>query len=396
MSYALPQVLAAPESPRTAPVFLTKDDALPMEDRPRILVVDDENGPRQSLRVVLKEHYEVRLAEGVDEALSLLEQFTVNLIITDIRMPHRTGIDLLREVRGRGDEIDVILLTGYGELGTAMEAMNHGAFAYLEKPFDHQEMLAKVAACIERQLRERDRRAMERLAIEANRFSTLGRMMSGTMHDLGTPLSVLGANLEILYCAAETEQARHRLGTMRDQLLHCTDLVRTAMNFLRQPPAGSAQFSLNGAVEMCLDVARPVLRRHGVEVRKQLAADLPACRGELILVRQAVLNLIYNACQAMQDEAGVRHLILETQPLADGILLSVEDTGPGVPLKDRERIFGSMYTTKGKDGTGLGLTVVRNVMGQHGGTARLVASAGKGARFELQFPIPQDPAGESR
>lgn len=393
MSCALPRVLVAPDSPRTAPAFLPMEDPLQIGNRPGILVVDDENGPRQSLRLVLKEHYEVRLAEGVEEALSVLDEFTVNLVITDIRMPHRTGIDLLREVRGRRDDIDVILLTGYGELGTAMEAMHHGAFAYLEKPFDHTEMLDKVARCIERQLRERDRRAMERLAIEANRFSTLGRMMSGTMHDMGTPLSVLGANLEILYCAAETEQARHRLGTMRDQLLHCTDLVRTAMNFLRQPPEGAAQFSLNGAVEMCLDVARPVLRRHSVEVRKLLAADLPNCRGELILVRQAVLNLIYNACQAMQDEPGIRHITIETKGTPDGILLSVEDTGPGVRLEDRERIFGSMYTTKGKDGTGLGLTVVRNVMRQHGGTARLVAPTGKGARFELQLPFPHDATG---
>jgi signal transduction histidine kinase len=161
------------------------------------------------------------------------------------------------------------------------------------------------------------------------------------------------------------------------------------MNFLRQPPDGEARFSLNGAVEMCLDVARPVLRRSEIEVRKRLSPDLPMCRGELILVRQAVLNLIYNACQAMQGEAGLRRIVVETRLQGDTLLLAVEDSGPGVPFKDRERIFGTMYTTKGRDGTGLGLTVVRNVMHRHGGTVRLVSSEGRGARFELQFPLTQ-------
>ena len=384
MNLALPEALCKIDGPPRA--LKAEKTVHPLGERAVILVVDDENGPRQSLRMVLKEDYEVRLAESVDEALALLEELQVNLIISDIRMPRRTGIDLLRAVRERHKDIEVILLTGYGELSTAMEAMEYGAFAYLEKPFDQDALLEKIGQCMEKQSRERERSAMERLAFEANQFSMLGRMISGTMHDLGTPLSVLSANLEMLLYAEQSENTKRRLCTMRDQILHCTDLVRTAMNFLRQPSESTALFNVNSAVEMCLDVARPVLRKHAVPVRKRLATQLPSCSGDVVLVRQAVLNLIYNACQAMHGEPEPRRITIETRISGNSVLLAVEDTGPGVPFRDRERIFDSLYSTKGKEGTGLGLTVVRNVMQRHGGTARLAAPTGRGARFELLFP----------
>ncbi len=356
------------------------------DERAHILVVDDENGPRQSLRMLLKEEFEVHMAENVPAALRLLSEAPIDVIISDIRMPAHSGLDLLEAVRERFPGVGVILLTGYGQLDTAVKAVELGAFAYMEKPFDSAAMVAKVRACVEKRRFEEERQALEYLAVEANRFATVGRLMSGTMHDLGTPLSVIGAHLEILLGSVDHPEIEKRLLTMQSQLHHCNDLVRTSMNFLRQSGASEAPFSLNDVARVCLDVARPLLRRHDIQLQFDQSPTLACSKGDMVLVRQAVLNVIYNACQAMHGQEEPRFLKLRTWNDDQQVYLAVQDSGPGVPEKDRDRIFKTLYSTKGKEGTGLGLAVVRLVMRQHGGDVCLEPHPGRGARFLLTLP----------
>lgn len=355
----------------------------------RILVVDDENGPRQALRMLLKEEFDILMADSVVAATEVLEENEVDVVVTDIRMPRQTGMDLLRHVKSNYPDIEVIILTGYGQLDTAMEAIDFGAFAYLEKPFDNQMMVEKIYACLDKQRREEERRAMEFLALEANRFDTLGRLVSGTMHDLGTPLSVIGTNLDILMDNPEKMDRGTRFETMRSQVEYCNDLVRTTMNFLRQSPTDDAPFNLNSVLQLCLDVARPQLLSMNVAVVSDLENDLDDAMGDMVLVRQAVLNLIYNACQAMEEQEQARQLRIQTYRSGDRLCVSVQDSGPGIAAGQEEVIFDALFTTKGNQGTGLGLAVVRNVMERHNGTARLESEEGCGARFILEFPAPQ-------
>ena len=384
---ATPEERSARRAPQPKPRTLGRPPIdFDFNTTPRILIVDDENGPRQSLRMLLKEDYDVSLATGVDDALAQLAEASVDIIITDIRMPHKTGMDLLREVREDNSDIEFIILTGYGELDTAMKAIEYGACAYLEKPFDHRIMLEKIRACVEKRRREEDRKALECLTMEANRFETLGRLVSGTMHDLGTPLSVLGTHLELLSADPTVESLMKRLGTMESQVRHCTELVRSTMNFLRHTPDEQSPFDINTAVEVCLDVARPLLIRQQVTLRTDLSPDISICVGDFVMVRQAILNLIYNACQAMEAQADPREIIIKTRSENNQLALTIEDTGPGIPEKDRQRIFYTLFTTKGKKGTGLGLSVVKNVMHQHGGEVALLPGEGRGACFKLTFP----------
>jgi signal transduction histidine kinase len=352
----------------------------------RVLVVDDENGPRQALRMLLKEEYAVDMADSVANAMTVLEDKPVDVIVSDIRMPTETGLDLLRKVRTRFPDVQVIILTGYGHLDTAMKAVEYGAFAYLEKPFDNDVMLDKVRACMQRHQHEEDRRALEYLALEANRFETLGRLVSGTLHDLGTPMTVLSSHLEILMEEPEGKPLLPRLETMRSQVEHCSDLVRTTMNFLRQSPEKQSTFSMNEAVALCMEVAKPLFRRLGVVSTLSLSTNLGPSQGDVVLIRQAVLNLINNACQAMADVDGDRELEISTWRDSDKIYLSVHDTGPGVPEELRDKIFDTLYTTKGNEGTGLGLVVVRSVMHRYGGEVSLAEDSSHGAKFVLSFP----------
>ena len=351
-----------------------------------MLVVDDENGPRQALRMLLKEDYTVHMASGVQAALEVLKQEKIDLIITDIRMPNQTGLDLLREVKRGYPDIQVIMLTGYGQLDTAVEAIHQGAFAYIEKPFDSEKMLEKIRAGLDKRRRRQERRNMEYLALEANRFETLGHLVGGALHDMGGPLSVIGSHLELLAHKPDRHDLVDRLETMRSQVAHCNDLVRTTMNYLRRSPEDRTTLNLNAVAGLCLDISKPFLMGQNIQVVVSFAEDLGVCEGNMVLVRQAVINLIHNACQAMQDCQEPRQLLLQTWSEEESLCFSVQDNGPGIPEEDRERIFEALYTIKGNDGTGLGLAVVRNVMSRHNGTVELMPHKTAGARFVLRFP----------
>src|SRR5690606_29183709 len=101
--------------------------------RGRILIVDDENGPRQALRMLLKEEHDVFLAEDVAKAQDLLRSEPIDLVITDLRMPKQSGVELLRWTKNQYPETEVIILTGFGELDSAMNAVEYGALAYIVK-----------------------------------------------------------------------------------------------------------------------------------------------------------------------------------------------------------------------------------------------------------------------
>jgi signal transduction histidine kinase len=358
------------------------------------LVVDDENGPRQALRMLLKEFYDVHLAPSVAEALKVVEQKDVDIIITDLRMPQQTGVDLLRQVKAAHPDIQVIILTGYGQLETAVKAVEYGAFAYIEKPFDNDALLRQVDMALAKRRQDSERRSLENLALEANRFQTLGRVVSGMIHDLGTPLSVIGSHLEMMIHCPDKGDTESRLQVMLSQVHHCGDIVRTTMNFLRNQPQTNAAFSLNDVLDACIEVGRPFLQQQRVTVRRDLSSSLGQCAGDFTLVRQAILNLITNACQAMEKQTEAKEIIIRSWAEEAFVCLSVQDTGSGILPENRQKVFDTFFSTKGEKGTGLGLAVVRNVMVRHGGEVLLGDGGGRGAVFILKFPAA--PSGESR
>lgn len=355
--------------------------------RGRILIVDDENGPRQALRMLLKEDHDVFLAVDVPSAQAILAAEPIDLVITDLRMPRQSGVELLRWIKTHFHDVEVIILTGFGELDSAMTAVECGALAYVVKPFDTQVMLRHVEEGLAKRMEEMERRRLEELALEANRFETLGRFVTGMLHDLGTPLAVITGQLEIVLNKEDNNLPRERLNIIHGQIGLCTDIVRSAMNFLRHETQRFSILNINDVAEACLGVSTPVLQKLGIAVKRELAQNIPICQGDFVLLRQAVLNLINNACQAMEQQEGVRELTVRTWRDPEHICIAVSDTGPGVPPELRTKIFDTFFSTKGERGTGLGLAAVKNIMRRHNGDVVVRENAAGGAEFVLRFPV---------
>jgi signal transduction histidine kinase len=356
--------------------------------RPEVLVVDDENGPRQALRMLLKEDYEVYLASNVPDALDILREQSIELVITDVRMPKFTGVDLLRDCKEINPDIQVIIFTGYGQLETAMKAVEYGAFAYMEKPFENSVMMNMVKSAQGKYRREKERRIFEDLAMEASRFETLGRLVSGTMHDLGTPLTVLSSHIELMLMCPDRDDITKRLETMKSQVQYCAEMTKATMGYLRHDQRPGSLIQINAIIQTCHAVGKPLLRETRVDIEVNTEEDLPEVKGDMVLLRQAIMNLITNACQAMKELDTPHRLFVTTWQENGQVCVSVEDTGPGIPKAMRESVFDTFFSTKGKSGTGLGLGVVRNVMLRCHGTAALEDGRnGAGACFVLRLPI---------
>ena len=171
-----------------------------------VLVIDDERGPRESLRILLKNDFNVVCADSVDWGLQLLKESQPDAIVMDIRMPDKTGIEGLREIRAIDPSVAVIMLTGFGTLETAQEAIRLGADDYLKKPFDAREMQEIITRNVHKTQIERRRWRAEKELLTLNqqlqeelgekeRLAALGQKSAELVHDLRNPLtSVLGCS----------------------------------------------------------------------------------------------------------------------------------------------------------------------------------------------------------
>ena len=178
-------------------------------DLPQILVIDDEMGPRESLRMLLKPDYQVHTADCVEAGIKLLKEKQPDTIVMDIRMPGMTGIEGLRKIREIDPHLSVIMLTGFGALETAKEALRLGANDYISKPFDAREMREVIRRNVERtrvqrtsesaaaEIKELNNRLLKELA-QKERLASLGQASAEFVHDLGNPLTIVWGYVQML------------------------------------------------------------------------------------------------------------------------------------------------------------------------------------------------------
>ncbi|MCC6526254.1 MAG: HAMP domain-containing protein [Polyangiaceae bacterium] len=229
--------------------------------------------------------------------------------------------------------------------------------------------------------------------VQAERLATIGKMAAHITHEVRNPLSSIGLNLELL----EEELANGPAAPEAAQLLAAIKaeverLAQIAEQYLAAARAPRLELELGDAaavVHACLRFVAPELRRAGVTTRLEVEDDLPPVVLDAARLRQALLNLIRNAREAMPRGGELRLYLSRT---AEGVALGVEDEGPGIPEEHRRTIFDPFFTTKER-GTGLGLAVTRAVVEAHGGTIRCEPGReGRGTRFvlSLRSALPQE------
>ncbi|MPY73837.1 MAG: PAS domain S-box protein [Alphaproteobacteria bacterium] len=225
---------------------------------------------------------------------------------------------------------------------------------------------------------------------QKEKIAALGSLLAGLAHELNNPLSVVSGQSLMLEDAADDEGIVRRARRIRDAAERCSRTVRTFLAMARSRAPARVAIALNDSVGSALDLVSHSLQSSGVAVQLDLDPALPPVTADADQLHHVVSNLVVNAEHALRETEPPRTLTVATR--ADGeawqVVLTVADNGPGVPADIAERVFEPFFTTKaGASGTGIGLSLCRDIVTTHGGTIELSANEPSGAVFTVRLPM---------
>ena len=235
-------------------------------------------------------------------------------------------------------------------------------------------------------------RALQMDLAHTNRLATLGQLVASIAHEVNQPIGAVrnNAHAALRFLAGnppDLAEVAEALECMVHETYRVGDIINGIRDQVRKAPPRKEVVDLNDAIEEVIGIVRGELSKHRVSTRMLLADGLPSVYGDRVQLQQVILNLILNAIEAMiglDDDA--RELVVSTSSTpADGLHVSVGDSGPGVAPEDRERIFESFYTTKG-GGLGIGLSICRSIIDAHAGRLWVDARQPRGAAFRFTLP----------
>ena len=371
----------------------------------KVLIIDDDFGPRESLRILLKYDYEVFVASSVAEGITQIRAHSFDTIILDNRMPGRSGLEGIADIRQLDENVSIIMLTGYGTLETACEAFRNRATDFMTKPPDTDAMLAAVAKNVALSTAKRTRANVSRELAELNMNLTaelaetrplvkLGQRSDEIIHDLGNPLTILTCCIDLLQ--TKVDEMRLEDGTqwmealgyiqmIKKSVQHCCSLS-DAWRQLRDDVSGAHEvIEARRFLLETVDALQPMAGMAGVKLSIDCADMLGDAEIEIDVtqMRRVVQNLVVNAVQATEPQRGS---VLLKGKTADGQLtISVLDNGPGIPPERLAIIFEPYFSTK-ENGTGLGLAISRRIVEEHQGSLFAKSEHGEGATFSINLP----------
>jgi signal transduction histidine kinase len=394
-----------------------------------MLVVDDEEGPRLSLRMVFKNDFRVFTVENGEQAIEFARRNHVHVAILDIRMAGRSGIEVLRSLKEIDPNVEVMMLTAYETIETARQALRLGACDYLSKPFD----LPTIREAAARALRlrrisetvlatqERLRRLTDQLhdtKLKEEMARTTNQIYAGVLHDINNPLTIIVGYVEMLELrlakvsflhGADLEAVREDLTTISKQVNTCFAIATRYLRSLGKRHFSNREVRVN---QVLVDL-QTLLKHHpaikgGHLAVKFLDKDTAALINGTELI-QILLNLTINAFQSTSKDQtvwvtaevvpqplpldtlcdGPEDVVIGREPLANEpplVALSVLDQGPGIAPEVLPHIFEPYFTTKADKGTGLGLAIVSRLVQDHRGLLHAKTKLGEGTRMTVYFP----------
>jgi len=403
-------------------------EATPTKRRGLLLIVDDEDGPRQSLRVIFKDEYDLQMAEDGPTAIELAQKHPIDVAVLDIRMAGMSGIEVLERLKFVNPEIEAIMITAFETTDTIRQALRLRACDYINKPFDIATIRAAVAQAMQRRVLEGEIHSsaekvqellteLQNQRIEEQIAKTRGDIYASIIHDINGPLTVISGFVQVLnqrlnrssqLAVEDLEFIKDRLRIIARQVSNCIEISRRYLGFLRRQ---SSEHAPRVSVNQLFKDLEQLMRVHpSVQDNEHsitpLAEDISVKINGTDLI-QILLNLAVNAFQCVprkhrveiggeilrapldlsrfKDGPNDRLLNVEstdnTPPL---VKLWVRDNGPGIPPEVLPKIFQPYFTTKGaRQGTGLGLSIVQRLIKEGHGALHVHTQPGQGTTFTI-------------
>jgi signal transduction histidine kinase len=404
--------------------------AAPAADAPdavhacKILIIDDEEPNVRLLERVLTRAGFENFISTTDsrEAAALFADFQPDLVLTDWLMPEVDGcavIEQLRALTATDDYLPIVVLTADITPQTRKRALTAGATDFLTKPFDQIEVLLRMRNLLQARLshlliqaqnvnleasvRQRtielehaldELRHSQQQVIQQERLAALGTMAGGIAHDFNNALSVIMGFGELLLRDAEDgltrENATLPLTTILTAAEDAAKIVHRLRGFYR-PEENCDQhipIDLNKLIEQAISLTRPRWKTAATADGRAITitaepGEIPCIAGDATELREVLTNLIFNAVDALPEGGAIS---LHTGMEGDTVVLKIRDTGTGMSEEVRRRCLEPFFTTKGQQGTGLGLSMVFGIVHRHAGTIDIESEPGQGTTFTLRLP----------
>lgn len=390
----------------------------------RILMVDDDVSCLCLLESVLN-RLRFKQTRQLTEPTQILEAFDAyapDLVITDVGMPELDGFQLVEQLRNylpRDSGLPILVLTGSANPQVKRRALLAGATDILFKPFDSAEMQMRVRnllqarfqhleiqshnRALEQKVAERTAELASALAevqnsqrriVQQERFRAFGEMAGGVVHDFNNALmSIIGYSDLLLQDEApadDGDRLRHYLKTINMAGRDASHVVSRLRDFYRPREENDvfAAVEVNHLMEEIVPLTKPKWHGQALETGRAIRLELelqkvPPVLGNGVELREIFMNLVFNAVDAL-PEGGV--ITLRTEALGDTVKIEVADTGTGMTEEVRQRCLEPFFSTKGEQGTGLGLAMVFGIIRRHQGTLDIETAPGCGTTFRLTLP----------
>jgi signal transduction histidine kinase len=392
--------------------------------RGRILAVDDEISTLCLLESVLRRlgFHQLRTTTNPGDILALIDEYQPDLILTDLDMPDMDGFELVQRVRAhlpRQACLPILVLTGNLDGSSKRRALTVGATDILFKPFESSELQMRVRNLLQTRLQhleiERQNQALEHKVVERTselaqalaelkesqrqvvqqaRFRAFGEMAGGVVHDFNNALMSIIGYSDILLEDSSLREDQELLGqylkTINTAGRDASHVVSRLRDFYR-PREDSDIFAavrMNDLLEQVVLLTRPKWHDKALESGRAIRIELelqrvPAVFGNGSELREVLTNLIFNAVDAIPD-GGV--ITLRTETVGESVKIEVADTGVGMSEEVRQRCLEPFFSTKGEQGTGLGLPMVFGIIRRHDGTLDIDTAPGCGTTFRIVLP----------
>jgi signal transduction histidine kinase len=380
--------------------------------KPKLLIAEDEPDMLGFLRLSLQDDYELVEATDGEQAVTLARQFLPDVILCDMMMPEKDGLEVCREVRRRRSTraIPFLMLTARADDETKLTALDAGASDYLSKPFSTAELRLRIKNLVDAYRLQKSldwqnqklKATLDQLQetetqlVQAEKLASLGRLSAGIIHEINNPLNFANTGLHMIAVHGRQLPESNRaefLETLKD-IQDGLGRVATIVGDLRS-------FTHPGAAEDDVDVQATVTsaaRFLAAELRDDIRLNVSIPDGFIVRANrnkliQVFVNLLQNAADALHQKSfpnGVSPEIFITAAVTSSHhLIRVRDNGSGIPSAVIGKVFDPFFTTKDVgSGTGLGLSICHRIVADAGGRITVQSEPGRQTEFTLEFPVP--------
>ncbi len=365
-----------------------------------ILLVDDEKDIREVLRLPLTDlGYEVIEAENGADAFHLFARLQPPMILTDIKMPGMDGLELLQKVKRANPEVEVIMITGHGDMELAVKSLKYDATDFITKPINVDVLEIAVQRAAERILtREKLREYtlnLERLVAEKSELqshlSSLGLMLGSISHALKGLLTGLDAGVYLVdggLAKGDTRQLREGWEIVKQRFDRIRKVVLDILFYSKKREVKPERMNAAALAEEVVSAVAGKLTEAGIAFVKDLDPGSGELEVDPTYVQAALLNILENAADACQAGETKRtpKVAFSLRRRKDRLEFDILDNGVGMDAGTQDKLFTPFFSSKGDKGTGLGLFIANKIVEQHGGEISVSSAPGRGSLFRVSLP----------